>query len=252
MRGKHERKGNYTVVSRITPACAGKTPVFALFLLRFRITPACAGKTTHGRTAYMRSSDHPRVCGENETEETVYVAENGSPPRVRGKQHHLFNLKELQRITPACAGKTRQRLYRPFARTDHPRVCGENLADILLCELRGGSPPRVRGKHDSYPRAHVRLRITPACAGKTAGLDIADDIVSDHPRVCGENRFQCRHISAPFGSPPRVRGKLELISSKSLPPRITPACAGKTRSWQFYGIAFTDHPRVCGENREVS
>ena len=218
------------------------------------------------------TADHPRVCGENTKErETTplfhgspprvrgkppfshcFCSDFGSPPRVRGKPRLAERLTCGVRITPACAGKTRLRRLSTSRKTDHPRVCGENLAEILLCELRGGSPPRVRGKHDSYPRAHVRLRITPACAGKTAGLDIADDIVSDHPRVCGENRFQCRHISAPFGSPPRVRGKLELISSKSLPPRITPACAGKTRSWQFYGIAFTDHPRVCGENREVS
>ena len=187
MRGKHERKGNYTVVSRITPACAGKTPVFALFLLRFRITPACAGKTTLGRTAYMRSSDHPRVCGENETEETVYVAENGSPPRVRGKRGRGTTALAPGRITPACAGKTWRKYFSANSAADHPRVCGENMTAIQELMYDCGSPPRVRGKLQALTSRTISSRITPACAGKTAFSVAISVLLSDHPRVCGEN-----------------------------------------------------------------
>ena len=54
------------------------------------------------------------------------------------------------------------------------------------------------------------------------------------------------------GSPPRVRGKLWLNCTPRSCSRITPACAGKTQHgfpdnrWQ------QDHPRVCGENCEIS
>ena len=32
---------------------------------------------------------------------------------------------------------------------------------------------------------------------------------------------------------------------------ITPAYAGKRRSWRFAGIVLWDHPRVCGEKSDI-
>ena len=35
------------------------------------------------------------------------------------------------RITPACAGKTAKHMDEVWDCTDHPRVCGENRAEIM-------------------------------------------------------------------------------------------------------------------------
>ena len=59
-----------------------------------RITPACAGKTVLFNLCVAVESDHPRVCGENISDLFVEFYENGSPPRVRGKQRLIFSWKE--------------------------------------------------------------------------------------------------------------------------------------------------------------
>ena len=91
------------------------------------------------------------------------------------------------RITPADAGKTlRVAQFRRLSR-DHPRGCGEN--DILPSTFKQslGSPPRMRGKRESFIGGSVKGRITPADAGKTKVLALAFDFLEDHPRGCGEN-----------------------------------------------------------------
>ena len=54
-----------------------------------------------------------------------------------------------------------------------------------------------------------------------------------------------------MGSPPRVRGKhLQSLQLRPV-PRITPACAGKTRKPVCFRCTYEDHPRVCGENLQI-
>ena len=50
-----------------------------------------------------------------------------------------------------------------------------------------------------------------------------------------------------WGSPPRVRGKVYMRCCACLPPRITPACAGKSEQAFPVDGRNWDHPRVCGE-----
>ena len=65
--------------------------------------------------------------------------------------------------------------------------------------------------------------------------------------MCGEKPTPCRNCVGWMGSPPRVRGKGCSAVSCSAPYRITPACAGKSRSWTKTKSSGGDHPRVCGE-----
>ena len=51
-----------------------------------------------------------------------------------------------------------------------------------------------------------------------------------------------------MGSPPRVRGKPNMISINAYAERITPARAGKTRECDDHHHQGQDHPRACGEN----
>ena len=84
------------------------------------------------------------------------------------------------------------------------------------------------GENNASQRREVGERITPACAGKTRHLSQRRRSAQDHPRVCGENQRYIAPGTFKPGSPPRVRGKLFIMSMISTRRRITPACAGKT------------------------
>ena len=111
---------------------------------------------------------------------------------------------------------------------DHPRVCGEKWALILLQGYGLGSPPRVRGKAHFHIHAPHSLGITPACAGKSESCVCLWYDCWDHPRVCGEKILVTFLAVKILGSPPRVRGKASSNPKRSKTMRITPACAGKS------------------------
>ena len=94
--------------------------------------------------------------------------------------------------------------------------------------------------------------ITPACAGKTPLPLRAPSRQRDHPRVCGENRTDAWSVYLYMGSPPRVRGKHQILPDRSGWRGITPACAGKTEFCRFGDADGRDHPRVCGENPSLA
>ena len=131
------------------------------------ITPAHAGKTgvyTEPGTMWW---DHPRACGENAFLVTTLTCNQGSPPRMRGKQLYALDARRKDGITPAHAGKTSEQSVRNAWRRDHPRACGENLPSSTSARYRSGSPPRMRGKPISGTLLPHPPRITPAHAGKT-------------------------------------------------------------------------------------
>ena len=55
-------------------------------------------------------------------------------------------MTDVERITPACAGKSWHIVVAALPAEDHPRVCGEKFNNPEFGEIRTGSPPRVRGK----------------------------------------------------------------------------------------------------------
>ena len=95
-------------------------------ILNFGITPACAGTTAHTSSIRTTARDHPRVCGNHCNRVSAYAFTSGSPPRVREPLYSSPSASRSLRITPACAGTTRQPdlLYR--LDEDHPRVCGNH------------------------------------------------------------------------------------------------------------------------------
>ena len=146
---------------------------------------------------------------------------------MRGKAYLCHGCTTALGITPACAGKSLfPRLHRCRC-WDHPRVCGEKCRAWRKWWAFRGSPPRVRGKVYPSDTFIVVLGITPACAGKSHFLGIWFLFWRDHPRVCGEKVSIWVLLPVYLGSPPRVRGKVEIICSVQGSCRITPACAGK-------------------------
>ena len=153
----------------------------------------------------------------------------------------------VQRITPACAGKSRGHDAGKPAPWDHPRVCGEKASITTSKTRRQGSPPRMRGKVWDNFKHFMGEGITPAYAGKRLVVQRYCPLVRDHPRVCGEkySRHSCRPTR--LGSPPRMRGKVDSIETGDLVHGITPAYAGKSQTTVCFNDVTRDHPRVCGE-----
>ena len=156
----HPRVCGENAISRIfqlllvgsPPRVRGKRAMKRMDRSGSRITPACAGKTRAKKLLSKTPQDHPRVCGENAIGSSIASGAAGSPPRVRGKRSYCDVRSGVRRITPACAGKTRQDRAQMARREDHPRVCGENRVPESASRPRRGSPPRVRGKHNQPAR----------------------------------------------------------------------------------------------------
>ena len=150
---------------------------------------------------------------------------------MRGKLPPTKFDEDVYGITPADAGKTFFISFILLFLQDHPRGCGENAETESGCSAMIGSPPRMRGKPPVIADALPTLRITPADAGKTTFMPVANHCNKDHPRGCGENDDIQPEFPNVAGSPPRMRGKLI---------RLAPVLH-----------IHQDHPRGCGENRST-
>ena len=127
---------------------------------------------------------------------------------MRGKHLSRVWAERRNGITPADAGKTQRDLRWGVQNGDHPRGCGENCTPVMVERCPSGSPPRMRGKPIAVMISGSAPRITPADAGKTAGMT-KEQVLQE-------------------GSPPRMRGKLFERYILGNWVRITPADAGKT------------------------
>ena len=67
------------------PHLRGKLCCQTIRLSRIRITPAPAGKTPLFLCSYLYCEDHPRTCGENWLKLWLVAHGDGSPPHLRGK-----------------------------------------------------------------------------------------------------------------------------------------------------------------------
>ena len=213
-----------------------------------RITPAGAGKTGTSLKDGHEIQDHPRRCGENRADPESTHTRTGSPPQVRGKLEPLCAVISVRGITPAGAGKTSISVRTNAFAEDHPRRCGENRKSVSQTALGWGSPPQVRGKPRTYLYCSSVTGITPAGAGKTKATLNERFVNQDHPRRCGENQIPNRHTLQTTGSPPQVRGKLDVLHFFFTVLGITPAGAGKTCIISWRNNPLRDHPRRCGEN----
>ena len=216
---------------------------------QLRITPACAGNSGRYGSPGRSRRDHPRVCGEQPISIETPRILSGSPPRVRGTVVIYIFVSQQKRITPACAGNSIRSEIFCRLKKDHPRVCGEQLLVISIWTRMMGSPPRVRGTGYRLTVGRYFCRITPACAGNSRGHTHFRVPAQDHPRVCGEQKDAFARDFQSEGSPPRVRGTANACSLGYEADRITPACAGNSRSLGRPLPILRDHPRVCGEQR---
>ena len=144
----------------------GKAQIHLGLLVVLGITPAYAGKSTPSHTVKQDKKDHPRICGEKTDRLKLVRNAPGSPPHMRGKVLIRFTGRVGVGITPAYAGKSRQKPTAQPVRRDHPRICGEKYPSGGRPHCGGGSPPHMRGKGASGKQWADLWRITPAYAGK--------------------------------------------------------------------------------------
>ena len=110
------------------------------------ITPAYAGKSDSLLSCRCGIRDHPRLCGEKPHTILADRLSVGSPPPMRGKGSQVRCAACSARITPAYAGKRKERTGSITQSMDHPRLCGEKRNCDMNRLLFRGSPPPMRGK----------------------------------------------------------------------------------------------------------
>ena len=108
----------------------------------------------------------------------------------------------------------------------------------------------MRGKDFLSRVLFALIRITPAYAGKSLVLSSGQTKRWDHPRVCGEKCIPLTRGHGRQGSPPRMRGKVQLGEIDLQDIWITPAYAGKSGPCPDRVPPAGDHPRVCGEKSQ--
>ena len=231
-----------------SPRVRGKFSLSADSVKVKGLIPACAGKIATPSPTLAAVRAHPRVCGENRVHVRPTPSKSGSSPRVRGKSATCAGGCTPRGLIPACAGKINAAETKFSPPAAHPRVCGENRPANPAPRIGIGSSPRVRGKLAAGEFDCCGLRLIPACAGKTVEPPGDQAPGGAHPRVCGENLSGDQEAMVEAGSSPRVRGKRGPLTDRPRPPRLIPACAGKTASRPADPDATRAHPRVCGEN----
>ena len=90
------------------PRVRGEDMFVAHIAVAGGITPACAGRSREHLQMRLQQTDHPRVCGEKGASSSCALMMSGSPPRVRGEDVCLEDLRGVVRITPACAGRSQR------------------------------------------------------------------------------------------------------------------------------------------------
>ena len=127
---------------------------------------------------------------------------------MRGKVRHSTSASDSWRITPADAGKSIEHKWQEAIEEDHPRRCGEKCGRNSLLFVLRGSPPQMRGKVHHLRCGLLKMRITPADAGKRHQLLDLVKMYKDHPRRCGEKDEILQDFLSSKGSPPQMRGKV--------------------------------------------
>ena len=171
------------------------------------------------------------MCGEHQNASRLSHGPLGSSPHVRGALRPSATIGLGCGIIPACAGSTLDLIDTATGNRDHPRMCGEHAT------------PRTDTPDSTG--------IIPACAGSTSVCFLGKFLVGDHPRMCGEHisTVGCHDVKA--GSSPHVRGARGLLLPRGIVLGIIPACAGSTSYLAAIFHLPRDHPRMCGEHRNI-
>ena len=198
-----EKGCSSTITSRkrgSPPRVRGKDSCSSKQRRRPGITPAYAGKSAAFRDFSTGTRDHPRVCGEKCPPGKFFFMTVGSPPRVRGKGAWTWYGEHLDRITPACAGKSSiQHL----------------TASLGEFEIQKGHP---------VPHLRQRLQVWPDHA-----RHLRHGLILHASRSAGQGRRLCPGPCPDTAGSGTPRGPSPAKRPHTSPPAATP---GGCRAWQ--------------------
>ena len=197
-----------------------------------RLIPAHAGSTAFPRGAAAITAAHPRSRGEHLLVEAECFSACGSSPLTRGAQSSALRREYRIRLIPAHAGSTDRIPGQGHESAAHPRSRGEHIIAWAFTTGVPGSSPLTRGALGEACEAARFVRLIPAHAGSTCSSALAAARSPAHPRSRGEHFEATKPTPDPRGSSPLTRGAR---SSRLLPPvvpRLIPAHAGSTSSYQ--------------------
>ena len=189
----------------------------------------------------------PRMRGEEATGVVGTGMWAGSPPHTRGRAGGVAGGDRPERITPAYAGKRSATPGVTDSNTDHPRIRGEEAPHQRPGHVHSGSPPHTRGRDARLDLFRGTTRITPAYAGKSVPVARPAMMLTDHPRIRGEEASRTARAPMFWGSPPHTRGRGCGSSLMVSGLGITPAYAGKSTDRRPVRLRVADHPRIRGE-----
>ncbi len=213
-----------------------------------RSNPASVGRTPSRSSPPDPRTEHPRFGGEDVPTCVLVPPTRGRPPRRRGGQRRRVRGGDLDRNTPASAGRTCGARNAATTGAEHPRVGGEDEQSCTPEAALDGTPPRRWGERRAGRRGRQQDRSTPASAGRTYGAGTRSPRRSEHPRVGGDELGIEPSSPPASGTPPRRRGGRGQGGRDPCSQRNTPASAGRTGSTARASPGSTEHPRVGGED----
>ncbi len=215
-----------------------------------RCIPAHAGNGSTWPISQLLLPVHPRACGERVLAGSNGGEELGASPRMRGTGRSSAGSPAGVRCIPAHAGNGRRWPAAESPRPVHPRACGERRVAVLLADFHCGASPRMRGTVRGQRGTNACGRCIPAHAGNGGCHGSSPQVVSVHPRACGERDATSFLQARQGGASPRMRGTARRPGPAASWCRCIPAHAGNGGELSISGGASTVHPRACGE-REV-
>ena len=206
-RGRPKDDNQFKVDWGLTPACAGTSILSARPLTPQWAHPRVRGDVHEAARLDWRTPGLTPACAGTSSQQSGHTTSPGAHPRVRGDV--LVDQRAAMRgrgLTPACAGTS--------------RAMQDAMRD------KGGSPPRARGRPARRRAQCQRTGLTPACAGTSSHSVTRLDAAGAHPRVRGDVGVGHHNQLPHAGSPPRARGRRQVIERAHLGRGLTPACAG--------------------------
>ena len=190
----------------LSPRVRGNPDVIAAGVHSPGSIPACAGEPRPGRLWGRCRQVYPRVCGGTIPQTRPPTGGQGLSPRVRGNLQKAYQLCQVSRSIPACAGEPAGQPPAIGRREVYPRVCGGTSQPFPCAVPLAGLSPRVRGNPQSRHRTAERRRSIPACAGEPRPHRRPVLRRAVYPRVCGGTYGGVGRGSGSGGLSPRVRG----------------------------------------------
>ena len=110
-----------------------------------RSIPAHAGQPLFRPYRKCVASVYPRACGATAVPILLWEGGEGLSPRMRGNQDMTNAARNIARSIPAHAGQPGYDKRRAQYREVYPRACGATLTPSMICSMRHGLSPRMRG-----------------------------------------------------------------------------------------------------------